>query len=706
MDRRPPSLVPLVPFVALAVALAAPWSASARPGEAAPHPLSLEEATVGSVAPGESRTYSVEVEAGTFVAGRVDQKGVDVVVRTSGPDGARLGVFDGSARGTERFQLDAEAAGTYQVLVEAAEAAEPSGDGAFDIAIERIEPIAEEPPARLGQVFYRWDRPDGPGVVVGVVDHGKLVLSDAFGVANLTHGVPLTPATLSNVGSISKQFTAMAMLVLEKDGELSLDDPLRKHLPEVPDFGTPLTIRHVLHHTTGLREIVNGLMLAGWEIGDTLDTGEVLALVESQPTLQFQPGTEHTYNNTGFLLLAEVVERVTGEPFDTWMKAHVFEPLGMHDTLVKVRPGQVIPGSAQGYVPADSGGFTERQDIARSYGAGGIYSTVSDLARWIDQFREPTLVSPEAMAEMTTPFVLPDGESTDYGMGIAVDLFRGLRRIWHNGGDSAHTAMVVFLPEPDVGVILLGNTPGFAGMGRANEVLEAFFADRLPAEEPATSENAEASEPATSEEAEAGEEAGPVVLPAALLDRYAGRFALEQAGIVITFVHEGDDLLAEIPGRPRLALVPITATELALEGTDARIEFHTEGLADDAPVERATLHQNGELTLRRLIDWQPSAEDLAAFDGRYFSAELETLWSLAVEDGMLRARHRRLEDPVDLQPKEEDSFAGPAPLVEVRFVRTDDGTLSGFYASFTRTKDVWFARMPAEQTSAMVPSSH
>jgi len=689
MDRRPSSPIVLV-GLALALALSTPALLSAAEA-AATRPLTLEHGASGTVAPGEKLVYTVEVEAGTFVAGRVDQQGGDVVVRVAAPDGEKLGVFDDTVRGAERFQLDAETAGTYRIVIEGLEHDAPPSTaepGAFDVTLERIEPIAAAPRDRLRQIFSRWDHRDGPGVVVGVVDHGKLVASDAFGMANLTHGVPLTPDTPSNVGSISKQFTAMAMLILERQGKLSLDDPLRKFLPEIPDFGTPLTLRDVLHHSTGLREIINGLMLAGWETEDSLDTAEVLALVEHQKKLQFEPGTDHTYNNTGYLLLAEVVQRVTGQPFDAWMKAHVFEPLGMHHTVVRMEPGQVIPGCAQGYVPADAGGFVERRDIARSYGAGGIYSTVADLARWIDHFREPTLITPEAFQEMTTPFVLPNGESTDYGMGIAVDELRGLERIWHNGGDSAHTAMLVFLPEPDVGVVLLGNTPGFAGMGPANEVLDAFFADRLPAA---------AEERAATEEAAAAPPAPPApVIPGALLDRYAGRYELEKAGIVFTFVHEGDGLVARIPGQPPLALIPLTENELKLEGVDARIEFHTEGLEESAPVERATLHQAADLALRRLADWSPSAEELAAFAGRYFSPELETLWTLAIEDGALQARHRRLEDPVNLRPKEKDSFSGRPPLVDVRFVRTDDGKPAGFYASFTRTKDVWFERMTPE----------
>lgn len=698
MHPRP---APLALLVVLTVALSAPWAAVGQPGDAPPADgdgavaLVLDRGASSPLAPGSSRPFTVTVDAGTFVAGRVDQRGVDVVVRVSAPDGEKLGVFDTTVRGSERFQLDAETAGTYEVLVEAAAAEDaPEGTaGAFDIALERIEPIARTPADRLGQLLYRWDSEEGPGVAVGVVDHGKLVHADAFGMANLVHGAPFTPGTPSNVGSISKQFTAMAMLILQQEGELSLDDPLRTYLPEVPDFGTPLTIRHVLRHTTGLWEIINGLMLAGWEIEDSLDTGEVLALVENQPALQFPPGTDHIYNNTGYLLLAEVVERVTDEPFGSWMKVHVFEPLGMDHTVVKTRPGQVIPGSAQGYVPAESGGYVELPDIARSYGAGGIYSTVGDLARWIDHFRTPTLVSPEAIQEMTTPFVLPDGEETDYGLGIAVDEYRGLRRVWHNGGDSAHTAMLVFLPEPDVGVVLLGNTPGFAGMGRANEVLEAFFVDRLPADEEESGESRTAADDTANE---VSEEAPAVALPAEVLDRYAGRFELVEAGIVVTFARDGDGLVAEIPGQPRLALVPVTATELALEGTDARIEFHTEGLEEGARVERATLRQTGDLELRRLADWRPSPEELARLGGRYFSQELETLWTLSVEDGTLRARHRRLEDPVDLTPKEENSFSGAPPLVEVRFVHTDEGAVSGFYASFTRTTDVWFERMADE----------
>ncbi len=676
------------------LALAPPASVDGDPSTPAGEAVRLEpgRTVAGELSPGSPDLYDLDLGANTFVLGRVDQVDVDAVIRVLGPEGERLDVFDGSERGADRFQLGAERAGRYRVQVEVLD----DEAGSYTITLERVEPMADTPQGKADQHFGRWDRDDTPGVVVGVVDGGELVFTRGYGMANLSHGVPFTPDLRSNVGSISKQFTAMAILLLAEEGRLSLDDPIRKHLPELPAVADPVTIRHVLHHTSGLREIFNTLLLAGWEAEDSLARSEVRGVLETQPELQFPPGSEHLYNNTGYLLLADLVEAVTGEPFDAWMRDHVFAPLGMSSTLVKMRRGQVIPESAQGYVGAgEAGGFREAGDIEQSYGAGGIYSTPSDLTLWLRNFRDATLGGSELVAAMTTPVVLPDGEKTDYGLGIAVDELRGTKRIWHNGGDMAHTAMLVYLPEIEVGVILLGNTPGFAGMGHADFLLESFFADRLPPEPSEDGDDAGTT----------GEEAGAVVVPAEVLASWAGRWELE-GGLVVEVAFADGALTLRIPGQPELALEPVAADTVEVEGVGATLQFHP---AEGGPPQEATLRQSaGEVAVTRVGQeaWEPTADELAPFAGRFLSGGLESFWTIEVasaEEGRgptLVARHRRLADPVELRAKDHDSFTGHPPLVEVRFVRDEAGRVTGFYGSFGRTRDVWFERFEREEEPA------
>jgi CubicO group peptidase (beta-lactamase class C family) len=208
-----------------------------------------------------------------------------------------------------------------------------------------------------------------------VVRDGAVVYRGAVGVASLEQRVPLSPATILDIGSVAKQLTAWAIVRLESEGRLSLDDDVRRHLPELPELGRTIRIRHLLHHTSGLREIYNTMMIGGWQGGDAMRQEHALRVVASQPRLQFEPGSEHLYNNTGYMLLADIVERVTGEEFHEWMAARVFRPLGMTRTVIMHELGQVIPGSGDSYAPTPDSGFVRVFDNSTIQGAGGVYSS-------------------------------------------------------------------------------------------------------------------------------------------------------------------------------------------------------------------------------------------------------------------------------------------------------------------------------------------
>ena len=307
-----------------------------------------------------------------------------------------------------------------------------------------------------------FDQPDGPGAAVTVVQNGEIVFSKAYGRANLTHDVPFSLDTPSNIASVSKQFTAFAILLLTERGQLSLDDDVRTHVPEVPDFGPPVTLRHLLTHTNGYRETLNTLMLAGRRIdkGDYIAPDEHLWILRQQPALHHEPGTAWNYNNTGYQLLATVVERVTDQSFSTWMETNVFEPLGMARTTVRSSPMQIVSDRAQGYVPAGKDRFLAVRDFGLQ-GPAGIYSTVEDLTRWIKNFETGALGGPDVVRAMMTPHVLASGDTTNYGFGLFVGEHRGLDQVWHGGAAVGHRAALLYYPEIDASVITVSNHGGF-----------------------------------------------------------------------------------------------------------------------------------------------------------------------------------------------------------------------------------------------------
>lgn len=515
-----------------------------------------------------------------------------------------------------------------------------------------------------------------PGVLVGIVREGELVETAAAGMADLRFGVPLTDSSLANIGSTAKQFTGMALAMLHARGELSLDDDVRQYIPELPEFEHPVTLKHLLNHTSGYREFINAEALAGVRIdkGDWMDVDVIIATVQRQTELQNKPGDEWNYNNTGYGLLAEVVARVTDTPFQDWVRREIFAPLAMNDTHFRLDVDEVMVGASTGYTKSN-GRYLEARDIGGALGAGGVYTTLADMARWMAHLGRFELGGDQVRELMVTPF---GGQATGYGLGMVVDRFRGLKRWQHGGGDVGHLSVFDYYPEHDAGYIIFANHHGI-DEGFISAVAELVLGEHL--QPVATSEE---------DQDEPDQLAALTEFSDELFDRYLGRFELEAVpGFIMRFFRDNDRYMIQASGQPAFEIKPVSPNEFTQDQVGARFVFHVD---EHGNVQELTLHQGGEHRAQR-VDEDNQLPDFSIYAGRYLSNELETIYTIVLSaSGELELRHRRF-DSIALKHSGADSFSGDFPVISVEFLRNEVGEVAALKSSNVRSRDIVFERI-------------
>ena len=630
-----------------------------------------------TIAAGDTARYTITADENDFVLGEVNQISVDVTVRVLGPDGTRLGQFGGLGTGVERFSGRTSTDGTHTIQVFVAGDDEDAA-GSYEITLLRHEDVATDPKKLADQMMARFDGPESPGAAVRVWRDGRTLYSKTYGMANLAYDLPFEEDTRTNIGSTSKQFTAFAIMLQAERGLLSLDDDIRTHIPELPEFDDTIQVRHLITHTSGLREFLNLVRMTGRRLdhGDWIDRSELIDIVQRQPALQNAPGAEWNYNNTAFGLAATIVERTSGQDFHVFMQENVFGPLGMTGSMVRPSNRHIVPNQSEGYTPGPDG-YRQIGDLGGAVGAGAVYSTIGDLQTWVENYAAPRVGSRESIDEMMTSFVLTDGEETGYGYGLSVDEQGGLKRVHHGGADVAHRSMLVYYPEINAGLTTQSNHAQF-NSNVAFELAAAFFKDAMEQEE-GDDEAAEGDFNAEDYDAED-------------FDEFAGRYSVDAApDVILTFTREDDTLYTQATGQQRLEIVPTSDSTFRLLAVEAAVTFLR---GEDGEVEGLTMHQNGDRHATRLGDdapeeWQPTEEDLEDFAGRFYSEELETFYTFTVEEGKLAMYQRRLGRR-PLTHGEEDNFSGDG--LSFAFERDRNGQVIGFYVSNGRTRDVRFAR--------------
>jgi CubicO group peptidase (beta-lactamase class C family) len=538
---------------------------------------------------------------------------------------------------------------------------------------------APDAKTKVDAIFRDVDRSDTPGCALGVYRDGQIAYARGYGMANLELSVGNTPQTVFDIGSVSKQFTALAIHLLAREGKLSLDDDVRKWVPEIPSYGRTVTLRHLLHHTGGLRDYIELMNLQGMVDEDLSPESDVLEIMARQKAPNFAPGEDYLYCNTGYNLLAIVVEKASGQSLREFSEQRIFAPLGMRHTQISDLHTRIIPNRATGYQKEGAGYGIEMSDWEQT-GDGSVLTTVEDLYRWNQNFFEPKVGDAKLLADMQIVGVLNSGKRLDYASALRIGTYRGLPTVSHSGSWVGYRAQLLRFPQQKLAVACLCNDGGVSNPSRLSQkVAEVYLGSLMTPED--------AARPAKG----AAPAAPKYSASAAELQKLSGAYLSQETGRLFRVAAAGKGLVAE-SGSEKLTLAPAAAGRFRVEGSrdDAEVQFApasggrpamrvTTGVADDRETEVFD-----PVTLA-----SPGAAELAELAGTYASAELGTTWRLAVEDGKLSIRHRGLsKDPLAPTVKDAMNLDG----MNLRFRRNAAGKVTGFTLDYGRVRGIDFLK--------------
>jgi len=526
---------------------------------------------------------------------------------------------------------------------------------------------------RVDGLFAEWDRPDSPGCALGIVQDGRLVYKRGYGMANLEHAIPISSRTVFRIGSTSKQFTAACIALLAEQGKLSLDDDIRKYLPEMPEYERPITIRHLIHHTSGLRDYLTLMDLAGVRDDDYYTDEEVIAMLARQKALNFAPGDEYLYSNSGYFLLAAIVKRVSRQSLREFAEEQILNPLGMENTHFHDDHTMVVKHRAAGYSPREEGGYRIDMTTLDVVGDGGVFTTVEDLFLWDQNFYEDRLGGKGLIARLLTPGRLNSGEPLDYAFGLMVSDYKGVPTISHGGTFVGFRAEMIRFPEQSLSVICLANLSSINPSRLARQVADIYLADAFDAEE------------------EAAETRFIKLVEGALEDKSGVHWSAD-SGMVVALCLQDGQLRAEVFGEC-IRLAPVSATDFVSADAlfDVTFKFDRQGQGEPW-LAHVRVDDGKPEALQAVEVVAPTADQLAAYEGAYDSDELRVTYRFVLQDGELFLRHRNApRDP--LKPLLDDVFR--VGRLAIHFARDGQGRVSGFTVQAGRVRNIRFVRREA-----------
>lgn len=531
--------------------------------------------------------------------------------------------------------------------------------------------------AKVDKVFAQFDKPNSPGCALAVIKDSQIIYKRGYGMADLDHDVAIKPDTPFHVASVSKQFTAFSILLLAQQGKLSLDDKVQKYITELREFDQPITIRHLLHHTSGLRDQWNLLIMSGTRLGeDVVRDDDILDLVSRMKELNFKPGDQHMYCNTGYTLMAYIVKRVSGQSLREFAEASIFKPLAMTRTVFRDDHAIVVKQQAYAYNPGPNGSFKLSVPNYDTVGASSLVTTVEDLAKWDQNFYDKKVGGDWVIEQMQMRGQLNDGEQISYARGVVVGTYKGLNLVEHSGGDAGYRSHLMRFPDKRFSVACLCNS------GNANPGLFARqVADVYLAKEFATPPPKPASTPATA----------ALTLSEQELKAKVGAYWDARVEEIARISLSGDKLQLSALGLS-VGLMPLDANR-----------FHTVSPSAETPAEVIFENSPQGNPLRFILkivgrpainyDAVPPADTskLSEYEGTYYSEEIDSTYRVSLKDGKLIVTRKKF-GPTQLTPAFRDAFSSLSILGTFRFTRDAQNRVDGFRLSAGRIRNFRFVK--------------
>ena len=539
--------------------------------------------------------------------------------------------------------------------------------------------LSEPEIRRIDSLFLPWNRPGQPGGTVGIMKDGKVVFSRAYGLASLEYLVPNTPGTRFNIGSVSKQFTAMGVVLLSLQGKIGLDDDVRKYLPELPDFGYEVTIREMIHHTSGLRSLHALLALAGWRHDDYRTNADLYRFMKHQRDLNFKPGDEFLYCNTGYMLLADIIEKITGEKFADWMQSSILDPLGMIHTYVEDDYARVVPDNATSYYGSHNRGFSRAVEYWGYVGSGNIHSTSEDLLKWMNCYSHPPAGWEEAFAMMLDRGILNNGDTLNYAFGINVDQYGGQPRLDHGGSIGGFTSFVQAFPRQDLDIVVLSNfSDSEIGM-RSTEIADILLGIKM--------ENHGNAPIGVSD-------ISAVPLATEMKENDCGYYWNEKDRYSRRIYLKEDTLRYSRPESIESKLIPVAQDSFQMAGVNSRIIVAFADLPDGGRRMSVTVGDGDPILFDSYVPPVITRGLLEGYTGKYYSPELDTHYSIYLSgDTLLLGNHPRLGDFVIRVLRKNDLEGQNTPFRTIRVSRDSKGRIRGLYVTNGRVRNLWFEKI-------------
>jgi CubicO group peptidase (beta-lactamase class C family) len=521
----------------------------------------------------------------------------------------------------------------------------------------------------IDSIFKEWSKRNVPGGAIGIIKDGKLMYAKEYGVADLKHGIKISPSSVFNICAESQQFVAFSLLLLEEQGKLNLDDTVQKHLPDFPEYDAPLTIRHFIHHTSGIRHYRPLVELKGKSLLDNVEADEVYALIKRQKALNFLPGEKFAWSNSGYFLLAKIIEKVSGQSFKIYAQEHIFGPLGMKNTLFYDDNTDLIKNKVLSYNKKSAeDGFDNVMNRTNLIGAGGIYSTIEDLFLWDQNFYNNKLGKggQKIITNMYKEGRLNNGESSGHAYGLISNNYKGLKTFENGGSFAGYQSEILRFPDENFAVIILANREDADPWVLAYQVAEVLLKDKFID----LSKNK-----GNSTDNKTGNHHSSDVKEKFSLKQIMGDYEIEP-GRLLKF-NITNNSLQLLEGWGASFMLRNTKENTYKTTKYPNLQFVFSGLNNNVTQKLTILGPSFKSTAKRKEKAELSMLQLAEYTGNFYSEEIDATHLFFLESGKLKVKIANKE-ALALTPYGLDTFnSDNSKSYFVHFVRTN-GKVSGF----------------------------